>query len=389
MNDREATIADLKALVLAFSKERDWEQFHSPKDLGLALGSEVGELLDLFRFRIRRPDPGAARRPGRAPGVGPRAGGLPLGPAPPGRCLRGRPGGLPGREGGPGGHQVPGGPGVRPERQVHGLPAFERTRATRLAMNVIVVVCNGLHLGFLGAYGNSWIETPHLDRLATEGVVFDHHFPENLTTLPTRRSWWTGRYGFPDPDSGWTAAPARRGDPARPALEPGGPVDPDLRRPPAPRRRPGVRPGVGRGRLGPRPGVRPARPAGRPEGGPDQAGVRARPPPARRRRPRPRPLEGTLGAVPPEPRGPQDRRRGEHRGGPDRPRGPGLGRAVGRTIPARSCSGSTCSAPTAPGIRPSRIATSTPRPTPTSSRPARRATSSRTTTRRPWKTSGS
>jgi len=71
-------------------------------------------------------------------------------------------------------------------------------------MNVIVVVCNSLHLGFLGAYGNSWIETPHLDRLAAEGVVFDHHFPENLTTIPTRRSWWTGRYGFPDPDQGWT-----------------------------------------------------------------------------------------------------------------------------------------------------------------------------------------
>ncbi len=72
-------------------------------------------------------------------------------------------------------------------------------------MNVIVVVCNSLHLGFLGAYGNAWIETPHLDRLAAEGTVFDHHFPENLTTLPTRRSWWTGRYGFADPDAGWTA----------------------------------------------------------------------------------------------------------------------------------------------------------------------------------------
>ncbi len=33
-------------------------------------------------------------------------------------------------------------------------------------MNVIVVVCNSLHLGFLGAYGNAWIETPNLDRLA-------------------------------------------------------------------------------------------------------------------------------------------------------------------------------------------------------------------------------
>jgi arylsulfatase A-like enzyme len=72
-------------------------------------------------------------------------------------------------------------------------------------MNVIVVVCNSLHLGFLGAYGNAWIETPNVDRLASEGVVFDHHFPENLTTLPTRRSWWTGRYGFAEPEQGWTA----------------------------------------------------------------------------------------------------------------------------------------------------------------------------------------
>ncbi len=71
-------------------------------------------------------------------------------------------------------------------------------------MNVIVVVCNSLHLNFLGTYGNAWIATPNLDRLAAEGVVFDQHFPENLTTLPTRRSWWTGRYGFADPDQGWT-----------------------------------------------------------------------------------------------------------------------------------------------------------------------------------------
>ncbi len=83
-------------------------------------------------------------------------------------------------------------------------------------MNVIVIACNGLHLGFLGAYGNGWIETPHLDRLAAEGVVFDNHFPENLTTLPTRRSWWTGRYGFPDPEQGWT--PLRADEPILPDL---------------------------------------------------------------------------------------------------------------------------------------------------------------------------
>ena len=51
MNDAETSIEQLKALVLAFSKERDWEQFHHPKDLGVALASEVGELLDHFRYR--------------------------------------------------------------------------------------------------------------------------------------------------------------------------------------------------------------------------------------------------------------------------------------------------------------------------------------------------
>jgi arylsulfatase A-like enzyme len=83
-------------------------------------------------------------------------------------------------------------------------------------MNVIVVVCNSLHLGFLGPYGNGWIETPNLDRLAAEGIVFDQHFPENLTTLPTRRSWWTGRYGFADPEQGWT--PLRHDEPILPDL---------------------------------------------------------------------------------------------------------------------------------------------------------------------------
>ena len=47
-------------------------------------------------------------------------------------------------------------------------------------------------------------------------MVFDHHFPENLTTIPTRRSWWTGRYGFPDPDQGWT--PLRHDEPILPDL---------------------------------------------------------------------------------------------------------------------------------------------------------------------------
>ena len=51
MTDGQTTIEQLKALVLRFSRERDWEQFHHPKDLGLALSCEVGEVLEHFRYR--------------------------------------------------------------------------------------------------------------------------------------------------------------------------------------------------------------------------------------------------------------------------------------------------------------------------------------------------
>lgn len=51
MTDQETTIRELKDLVLRFSAERDWEQFHHPKDLALALACEVGEVLEHLRFR--------------------------------------------------------------------------------------------------------------------------------------------------------------------------------------------------------------------------------------------------------------------------------------------------------------------------------------------------
>lgn len=50
-SDATATVAELKRWVLEFSRERAWEPFHHPKDLGVALASEVGELLEFFRYR--------------------------------------------------------------------------------------------------------------------------------------------------------------------------------------------------------------------------------------------------------------------------------------------------------------------------------------------------
>src|SRR5262245_32416754 len=51
LTDATSTIADAAKLVRDFSRERDWEQFHHPKDLGLALAIETGEALEHFRFQ--------------------------------------------------------------------------------------------------------------------------------------------------------------------------------------------------------------------------------------------------------------------------------------------------------------------------------------------------
>jgi NTP pyrophosphatase (non-canonical NTP hydrolase) len=47
-SDRETTLAELKAAVLEFVAERDWERFHSPKNLSMALAAEAAELMEHF-----------------------------------------------------------------------------------------------------------------------------------------------------------------------------------------------------------------------------------------------------------------------------------------------------------------------------------------------------
>jgi len=44
------SLDELDAKLLAFAQERDWEQFHSPKNLSMALAGETGELLEHFQW---------------------------------------------------------------------------------------------------------------------------------------------------------------------------------------------------------------------------------------------------------------------------------------------------------------------------------------------------
>jgi dCTP diphosphatase len=54
----ENPVEGLQRRIRAFARERDWEQFHTPKNLAMALAAEVGELLELFQWLT--PDEAAA-----------------------------------------------------------------------------------------------------------------------------------------------------------------------------------------------------------------------------------------------------------------------------------------------------------------------------------------
>lgn len=47
----EATVQSLMEKVKNFCEEREWDQFHNPKDLAIGISTEANELLDIFRFQ--------------------------------------------------------------------------------------------------------------------------------------------------------------------------------------------------------------------------------------------------------------------------------------------------------------------------------------------------
>lgn len=64
-------------------------------------------------------------------------------------------------------------------------------------MSVIVIAARGLPAGWLGAYGNEWVVTPALDRLAAEGVTFDRHLSDCPDPEAAGRAWLSGRHHVP------------------------------------------------------------------------------------------------------------------------------------------------------------------------------------------------
>jgi NTP pyrophosphatase (non-canonical NTP hydrolase) len=49
-SNKRISMEDLIKELRKFAKERDWEQFHSPKNLSMALAVEVAEILEIFQW---------------------------------------------------------------------------------------------------------------------------------------------------------------------------------------------------------------------------------------------------------------------------------------------------------------------------------------------------
>ena len=101
------------------------------------------------------------------------------------------------------------------------LPAAAASAAeaqTPRPPNVVVILVDDMGYGDIGSYGVTDIRTPHLDRLAREGVRFTDFYANGPVCTPTRAALMTGRYqqrvGLE-----WALLPADR-DAGLPATEP-------------------------------------------------------------------------------------------------------------------------------------------------------------------------
>lgn len=93
-------------------------------------------------------------------------------------------GGLPGAKG------AAAAPPPRDESGSH----WERPAAqTGNKLNLILLVSDTFRADNLAAYGSQRVESPNLNRLAEQSVIFEDAYPEGMPTIPIRRTLYTGR----------------------------------------------------------------------------------------------------------------------------------------------------------------------------------------------------
>ena len=49
-SDKDTTLEEAKKVIAEFITERDWDQYHHPKEVAISLNVEAGELLEIFQW---------------------------------------------------------------------------------------------------------------------------------------------------------------------------------------------------------------------------------------------------------------------------------------------------------------------------------------------------
>ena len=71
--------------------------------------------------------------------------------------------------------------------------------------NFVFVVSDTFRRDHLGAYGNPFIRTPHLDAFARSSVLFENHLLSSFPTMPARADLLTGTFSYTH--MGWEPLP--------------------------------------------------------------------------------------------------------------------------------------------------------------------------------------
>jgi arylsulfatase A-like enzyme len=78
------------------------------------------------------------------------------------------------------------------------IAAEETTSKPVTKPNVILIMADDLGWGDTGYNGNKVIKTPHLDKMAAEGLQMNRFYSASAVCSPTRASVLTGRNPFRD-----------------------------------------------------------------------------------------------------------------------------------------------------------------------------------------------
>jgi len=83
-----------------------------------------------------------------------------------------------------------------PESQVRaaGVPGSRGGQRRNRRPSVLWIMMDDGRADALGCYGRPWAKTPHMDRIAAEGVRFDVAIVQNPVCVPSRKSMKTGHY---------------------------------------------------------------------------------------------------------------------------------------------------------------------------------------------------